>query len=178
LNQDFYSFTVESLLDDDCILYAFKTSSGTLYNVYFRPNEYDKYVDNFPNLLTNYYGFGFFRLSRVVDTPEKDPKVFITISKIITDFLSTQPLDVILLYHCDHVDGKQGGRERIFSRWYEASTHKQHIIKHSVHLLLNAPNETATSYYMGYLTATTNPLLKEIQSEFDLFVEYLIIDKS
>ena len=178
MNEDFSSYSVEDLLDDNSVVYAFVTATGVVYNVYFRPNEYDRYIEHFPNLLDNYFGFGFFKLSKPAKVNIRDEKIYITIARITASFISTQHKDTVLLYHCDHEDGRQKGREKVFSNWYKTSHHSTHLTKRTVELVLPDYNGVETCYYMGYLTAKDNTILDKVEAEFESFVEHLIIDKA
>ena len=109
----FYKLQIE----DESIVYAFTTDYNLIYNVYFDFSMYQEYIEDYPNLLTHSYGFGFFNNPFIVDKVQKktkDGRVSTTIHNIILDFLATQNNNTFLLYHCDFKDKKQAFRHKLF----------------------------------------------------------------
>ncbi len=164
MEKDFYSYYLE---DDGEELYYIFTSKDASYTVYFRPREYIEYVEKFPYLLQNTFGFGFFKFPHIVNAKsEIDNKVRNTIVKIIEDFFSNNSSDVILLYHFDYKDGKQSKRNRIFKKWYEFADSKNKFIKFDIPLIMP---DGHSENYIGYLCLSNNPNLKLAHTEFESF---------
>lgn len=164
----FYSYLQEED-DNDLITYSFRTAKGSLYYVYFNPYEYNNYTHQYPYLLRLGFGFGFFRTYRATTDRLPDPIVGLTISRIVMDFIEEKGNDVVLLYHCDHTDGKQKGRDKIFVEWHNLSGNKNKITMNRVQITREDTNGKKTELFIGYLTPTRNPNMSEVEEEFSLF---------
>lgn len=173
---NFYPYILEED-DDDVICYSFITSCGSIYVVYFDPYQYIEHVENYPNLLSSGFGFGFNRMIRSKTISNIDILIYHTISKIISDFLESCHPNTVLLYHCDYKDGKQKGRNKIFNNWYNKSSLKTSFIKRSIPIYITSENEDVTDYYVGYLTSVNNSNKELIEDEFSLFAENIIANK-
>lgn len=164
----FYSYLQEED-DNDLITYSFRTSKGSLYYVYFNPYEYNTYTQQYPCLFKLGFGFGFFRTFKSANDKLPDPIVGLTISRIVTDFIEEKGNDVVLLYHCDHSDGKQKGRDKIFTDWYNESGSENEIIMNRVQITREDTAGNKTELFIGYLTPATNANKLEVEEEFSLF---------
>lgn len=169
---DFYSYLQEKD-DEDVIAYSFVTDNGSLYYVYFDPYQYVGYTNVYPNLLSLGYGFGFHRPFKPDGSWPKDEKIGATISKIISDFIEENGDEVVLLYHCDHEDSKQRGRNLIFNRWYNTTDIQATILKQSIKIDQVTESGDDVEMHMGYLTSRDNPLLHDVKKEFLTFAENL-----
>jgi hypothetical protein len=162
----YYTFLHEELPDFSQV-YHFTTHLNLIYNVYFRISEYDKWLEKYPYLLQNGYAFGFFPLFTPADCKKQlDKSIFITLCKIVEDFITSNGPDCVLLYHCDHADNKQACRNKLFESWYAASPLSVQIEKYSLEIIIEENNKQR-SYYLGYLTPKSNPNLAVLQAEFE-----------
>lgn len=175
---DYYSYIVEEL--EDIVTYNFRASNNAVYSVYFSPNQYAGYLDNYPTLLHNGYAIGINRDSNVLDSElDAQGKLLLknTIDVIIADFMRDKNNDIVLLYHCEHNDGKQAYRDRKFDYWYNTSEASKALNKEGVILQENKPDGSVENYYMGYLTPNDNPNIEVVYSEFSDFAVNLTGDK-
>jgi hypothetical protein len=147
--------------------FTFETPDA-VYTVYFNPNEYKNRVADYPLLLNNTHGFGFFQFIRDgVTIPKNDIKIRRTIENIICDFYRENP-NAILLYHCYYADGKQHKRSKKFERWYNESAAKNLITKHEIGLEILTGEEYIT-HYIGYLISNANKEIDSVHKEFETF---------
>lgn len=172
----YYSFLqVED--EDSSVFYQFITDHNVAYTVYFSVNEYEQYVDEFPILLQQGYAFGFRRQKyNSNDKNIMDKLVFSTIYHIILDFLKAKGKEAILLYHCDHGDERQSQRHKLFSLWERLAPSKTDLVKHSVEFEIDM-GDGIKSMYLGFITASDNPLMDDLTNEFNDFSLYIIQPK-
>jgi len=173
---DSYSYYLED--DGEEIYYHFATSEAE-YTVYFNPNEYIRRIEDYPFLLRNAYGFGFFQFPHNKDfIPKIDNKIKHTIEQIICDFFTSKNENAVILYHCDYTDSRQQKRSNKFNRWYADSTAKGLIKKHEIALEIgdNAENTSYTTHYIGYLCPYGNPHIELAHKEFEDFAANLVLD--
>jgi len=164
---DSYSYYVED--DGEEIVYNFTTTEAT-YSVYFRPNEYTKYLESYPHLLRAAYGFGFFQFPHTSGSKIRpDAKIQYTIDTIILDFFSTQDNNTVLLYHCDYSDGRQDSRSCKFKKWYSSSSARATIKKHEINIETKDGKGDITNHYIGYLSPYVNSEIDIAHQEFDDF---------
>ena len=71
--------------DDGLISYVFMSSNGAYYSVYFNVKEYDQFTENYPNLFSNGYGLGIFRVTKPVNKIRKDIILFPTIANQVME---------------------------------------------------------------------------------------------
>lgn len=170
---EYYSFSVDESSDGEHH-YTF-LSKDCVYTVVFNPSQYIKYIETFPALLDFGIGLSFFQFRHdETSKKRKDPKVGNTICKILIQYLESQEVDSILLYHCDHTDGKQKGRSKLFSGWHEAFDKDNAIVKHEVCVVEEGKAGEIKEYFIGYLALSNNPRLKDASLEFDKFSATLI----
>jgi hypothetical protein len=138
--------------------------------VYFDPDQYNDFVINYPTLLNCSYGFGFHPLSASVTESQKtDEKLRNTVLKIILDFLENQKKEAVLLYHCDHSDGKQAARHRKFNQWHNCFPDNHRVIRETIELEKISQDGKSEKYYMGYITMKDNSNSISVKSEFENF---------
>ena len=89
-----------------------------------------------------------------------DPKVELTVLAIIEEFFRSNLY--VLLYICDTSDGKEGGRNRLFLRWFERhASPEQFTIK-------TAKAQVENEYiYAAIIVENRNPMLKAITDDFE-----------
>ena len=174
--KDFYSYTQEKD-DEDIISYSFLTSNGSLYFVYFDPYHYVKYVNDYPNLLNPGFGFGFGRAHKASGVWRQDALIGETIAKIVSDFIAEYGNEVVLLYHCEYLDGKQKARNKVFHDWYNDSQIKDAVIKKGLVVNLFDREGIETDYFVGYLTSCHNKNSTQVEEEFSVFAEKLVTNK-
>lgn len=164
----YYSFHHEELPDFSQV-YHFTTRLNLIYKVYFSISEYDQWIEEYPYLLQNGYALAFFPLFVPDDCKKQlDKSVYLTLCKIIEDFITANGPNCVLLYHCDHTDNKQEYRNKLFDSWYTASPLSTQIEKYSLELIIDE-DYNQRSYYLGYLTPKSNPNLSALQAEFEDF---------
>lgn len=173
--EDFYSYIQEED-NEDIISYSFLTHNGSLYSVYFDPYQYVKYISEYPGLFTQGYGFGFNRVLKSKNW-EKDPLIGVTIAKIVIDFIEERGSGVVLLYHCDYVDNKQNGRNKIFNTWFDLTNVSQSIVDNRVKVDLPQIDGSVLHTFMGYLTSINNINRGKASEEFTAFAERLAVNK-
>jgi hypothetical protein len=162
----YYSFLREELPDFSQV-YHFTSHHNLIYNVYFSISDYDQWLEDYPYLLHNGYAFGFFPLFTLPDNKKRlDESIFLTLCRIIEDFIELHGSDCVLLYHCDHSDNKQAYRNKLFDVWYANTPLSTMIEKYSMEISIEENNKHK-SYYLGYLTPRSNPNLSVLQGEFD-----------
>jgi hypothetical protein len=83
-----------------------------------------------------------------------------------------------LLYYCDHADGKQKGRDRIFQEWYESLQIKNIVIKKRIEVKGVLVGGKKTNLYVGYLTSIKNPQRQDVENDFFLFAEDIAISNT
>ncbi|WP_145959412.1 DUF6169 family protein [Flavipsychrobacter stenotrophus] len=152
------------------------SSQQITHYVYFDPYQYVDHIDNYPALLRLGYGFGFQRMS-IPNTFDADPLVGKTISRIIFDFIEERSNEVVLLYHCEYIDKKQKGRDRIFQEWYDNSPAKELVIKKRIEINQTDSSGNRISFFMGYLVSGKNRNKLKIDEEFSTFADKLIAGK-
>jgi hypothetical protein len=106
------SYNISQVKEGD---YIFTTGSGIVYSVYLLNDAL--YFSEFPEFSEEVSTFGFDIISNPSRKTPFDPRVRITISNIILNYLSAQQ-DKVLFFVCDSADARQRGRMRIFEQWY------------------------------------------------------------
>ena len=173
---DPYSYFQEE--DGDEVVYYFTSKDQIMYSVYFRANEYDEHIADFPTLLENSYAFGFYHLPPNGGGKfNVDVRIRVTIDTIIQDFVAEKGDNIIILYHCDHSDGRQHKRSCSFERWYQTSTTKDTIYKTEINFVAHIDEHEEVNYYIGYLTPLNNPEAAKAHEEFKVFARGLTIEK-
>jgi len=95
-----------------------------------------------------------------------DPKIEATVLAIIEEFFRSN--QHVLLYVCDTSDGKEGGRNRLFLRWFERhASSKRFTI-----CTANAKVEDEM-VYIAIIVDNSNPHQKEIIDDFNQTAEIL-----
>jgi len=165
-SHDSYSYAVDEEKNGE--IYCSFATDECEYTVYFNPDEYRKRIADYPSLLKNAYGFGFFSFPQEgIKIPKIDSKIKHTIEQIICDFYDDNP-DGVLLYHCYFADGKQHKRSKKFERWYCGSSSKEAIRKHEISLEI-LTNGAYVTHYIGYLCSNANKNLEHVHQEFENF---------
>ncbi len=163
---EIYNYYVDEETNGE-IYYSFETPEAD-YTVYFNPNEYLNRLSEYPFLLKNAYGFGFFQfIKHQAAIPKTDTKIYNTIERIIIDFYN-EKVNAVLLYHCYYTDGKQSKRSKKFDRWYCASAAKDVIRKHEIDLEISTNGKYIT-HYIGYLISNANVAIDSVHREFENF---------
>lgn len=177
--EDFYSYVKEDN-DDDSVQYSFTTDHNLIYTVKFDAYLYQESLTDFPTLLQNGYAFGFFPIDVMPNLKKpQDPKIWLTIHKIIGDFMFEYGDDVVLLYHCDAKDGKHPFRNRLFRAWERSLENSSNLFRKSLQYQRGANAMDWQHYvYMGAIISKANPNIIIINEEFDRFgVELSSADK-
>ena len=174
MTNSYYTFSVEEW-DSQALGYYFITENNSVYVVFFDSGEYEKWLHNYPNLLENGYALVVHREVKGYPLVRKDPKIAVTISKILSDFFKDNH-KAVLLYHCDFADKKQAGRNKLFDDWEASIQEDIGILRKSVSAeISNKDSEgNATIQYLGFITRFDNPLLTIIEEEFSRFVDNVI----
>lgn len=89
-----------------------------------------------------------------------DPKIEATVLAIIDEFFRSNLH--VLLYVCDTSDGKEGGRNRLFLRWFEHHAAPDRFTIRTA----NAVIESET-VYVAIIVENRNPQLQAITDDFD-----------
>ncbi len=110
------------------------------------------------------YQFILFRVEDI-HTPH-DPKIEETVLAIINEFFRSN--QHVLLYVCDTSDGKEGGRNRLFLRWFE---HRAEPGRFTI-CTANAQVE-GEMVYIAIIVDNRNPNLKAITDDFNKTAEAL-----
>jgi hypothetical protein len=167
-----YKFTLLEE-EDGLVSYAFITINSAVYTVYFNIKEYDKHLDKYPHLFNKGVGFGFFLNVK----PNKfglDPLVSATIEAILHEFIETNGVETVLLFHCDYSDARQACRDKLFTTWYNQSDSRHEFKRDRFEATIQ---ETGVMHFMGYLTPILNPNIEKVQLEFDACAFNLMQDK-
>lgn len=120
--------------------------------------------------MQNGYGFGFF-----VDEGEKgtvkkfDERIGDTIIDIAFDFISSQPDNTFLLYHCESNDGKQVHRHKLFDRWFNKCPHQDKICKQGLEVKINTDYGDIVNHYVGFITQAKNKDIDKATTELEQF---------
>ncbi len=169
---NYYSYLREED-EENSIFFQFITKDNNAYTVYFKIDDYTQYIDEFPLLLQKGYSFGIRR--QKFSTQRKnfsDPLVFSTIYRIVLDFFESNGNETILLYHCDHSDGKEVYRNKLFENWERKISHINALEKHSIEVQVGEKD-----FFLGFITLPNNPLIDDIKAEFEAFSFYIIQPK-
>lgn len=172
-----YTYIKEEI-EDLSNIYSFITSQQVVYRVYFSIDEYSGYLDDYPNMLQNGYAIGFYKSSEVEGEKYKqDPRVKETICKIILDFFSLIGNELVLLYHCDRIDGRQRTRDAIFNKWFDEHPSSKNYFKYCIKVEVPKPDGNIEDNFMGYIISKKNTHINEIRNEFEDFVCNIGTDK-
>jgi len=95
-----------------------------------------------------------------------DPKVEKTILAIIDEFFHSNLQ--VLLYICDTSDGKEGGRNRLFLRWFE-----KYAVPHRFTICTASAQIEDETVYAAIIVENRNPHLQEITADFERAAEAL-----
>lgn len=148
-----YSYYKNEIADNS-IVYSFTTDFKRIYTVYFDGAMYADFLEFYPKLLEKGYGFGFYYEAYAEEDKKKfDDRIYITIHEIILDFFESTGTDVILLFHCDHKDKRQSGRNKLFDKWHSSSTNND-IVKIGLEVEIKSE---PVHHYIGFITKTQNP---------------------
>lgn len=136
--------------------FLFTSKHGVTFNVGFA-NDYMLMEDGAYQLF----------ISNVNDVPSpNDPLVRETISIIIREFFSSEP--VVVLYICDTSDDRQRVRDRLFTHWFmEYYDHSEYTMLHESIAIDD------TTYYGSLLMRVDHPNHDEIRTKFHEFVTNL-----
>lgn len=97
-------------LEDENPLFLFTTDFDLTYLVSFRKEGFENQYFN------NLYSVDFSEINTAKNA--MDEGVQLTIIEIILNFISTNP-QALLHYVCDSTDGRQVGRNKLFTKWFE-----------------------------------------------------------
>lgn len=172
-----YSYIKEEI-EDLSNIYSFITSQQLVYRVYFSADDYVEYLDKYPKMLHYGYAIGFYKSNTVKGVKYKqDSRVRETICKIITDFFQVIGPELVLLYHCDRIDGRQGSRNAIFIKWFDGHKASIDYQKYCVKVELPKPDGNIENNYLGYIVSNANPHINEIKNEFESFISRISTEK-
>lgn len=142
--------------------YYFFTSDGRTYSVDFVEQSF--FNDNvFPYANSTFQLF--LRLEKAPPAYSTDPKIGITVTAIIQDFVDKDPLR-ILFFTCDTADGRQVARFRKFTTWFlwyhngnfarydETITYTSGKKQFLITLLIRVDNPYKSSILQSYFTLT------------------------
>lgn len=101
-----------------------------------------------------------FSLQHILQNAPYDPKIEITVLAIIDEFFRSN--QHVLLYVCDTSDGKEGGRNRLFLRWFERHAAPDRFTIRTA----NAKVEDEM-VYIAIIVDNRNPNLQAITEDFD-----------
>jgi hypothetical protein len=169
---DCYNYFKEEI-DDGSIVYLFGTDGGIFYQVAFDINLYANHLDRFPYLLQHGYGLGIYHSEGDAETSHKTSH---TIKSILADFFCTQDAAAFLLYHCEHNDGKQAARNRLFEKWHNESKEEEKTYKYSLEVEINISEEETVKHYIGFISKDNNLNKNKAIEEFEQFSVDLIND--
>lgn len=170
-----YDFIKEEL-EDGTIGYLFLTDNNIIYTVSFNISIYADYLNDYPCLLQNGYGLGFFP-EYVTGKPDKcihDPGISSTIEEITHDFMSSYDDNVFILFHCDSIDGKQAFRHKLFDKWYNTSRYKNEMFKHGLEVEIKTEGGESILHYIGFITKSRNKNIVLAIEELERFSVQLI----
>lgn len=95
-----------------------------------------------------------------------DPKIETTVLAIINEFFRSN--QHVLLYVCDTSDGKEGGRNRLFLRWFE-----HHAAPSQFTIRTASAKVEDETVYVAIIVDNSNPHLQAINDDFDATAEML-----
>jgi hypothetical protein len=104
------------------------------------------------------YQFILYRVENV--RAPHDPKIEDTVLAIINEFFRSN--QHVLLYVCDTSDGKEGGRNRLFLRWFERHTEPDRFTICTA----NARVEDEM-VYIAIIVDNRNPNIQAITADFN-----------
>lgn len=130
--------------------YNFVTDQGIQYRIGFLDDE----------SMTTCETFQFY-IQKLTPFPSiKDEKIKPTIIAVIENFFEENAS--VLLYMCDTSDGRQQLRSRLFLRWFNTNAMKnKYLCKDTSIVVDDIP------MYAGIIVRRDNPLLSDIEHEFD-----------
>lgn len=131
--------------------FIFQTDSGIHYRVSFDKEDI---------VLGGCYTYQLILQNVEHQRTPHDPKVEATVLAIIDEFFLSNT--EILLYVCDTSDGKEGGRSRLFLRWFYKHAEPGRFTIRTA----NAEVEGET-IYMAIIVENRNPKVKEIAADFE-----------
>lgn len=164
----FYSYQREEI-DLFSFSYTFITGRNVIYSVSIDSSEYQDLLDDYPTLLKNGFGFGFYHGPESnIEKSKYDGKIATTICKIIEDHFKLCGINSVLLYFCDTSDSRQKCRHVLFERWYKNCDHKDALVKEGVEVEM-PDGENTRMYYLGYIANSKNEHIDEVKEEFERF---------
>ena len=95
-----------------------------------------------------------------------DPKIEETVLAIINEFFRSN--QHVLLYVCDTSDGKEGGRNRLFLRWFE-----RHATPDRFTICTANAHVEGEMVYIAIIVDNSNPNLQAITDDFNETAEAL-----
>lgn len=163
------SYSFLRILDEGKgIVYTFSNEKYG-YTIYFNDSVYKDLLEGCKLLSQGSYSFGFFNTDIAPDERKKgDPRIGVTMSKIIEDFFQADGKNSIVLFHCDGTDSMGLHRHKTFSRWYRDSEIKEVVTMYQIEI--EVENET---HYLGFICHNENTNIEEIKMEFDSVAQNL-----
>lgn len=104
--------------------YIFLTDDGRIYEVSFEEQPFIAEEDEFP-MADKVYEL-FLNLQDAPPAYSADPRIGITLTAIIQNFIQKDPLRIIF-YTCDTADGRHAARYRRFNDWFIENNRKEYI---------------------------------------------------
>ena len=148
-----------SATDEFSTRYLFKTSTGVLYEVLFKPTPY--LFENLPIVNEFVYELIIGKLEGPVEKTAPDSVISATVAAICANFFDRQQKRVIL-FICDSSDGRQLVRARKFRDWFDRFNDSSFI-----KLDAKIP-ETADSYiFLSLIFSLKNQYLYDIVAGFE-----------
>ncbi len=166
---DCYNYFKEET-DDGSIVYLFGTDGGVFYQVAFDINLYANHLDRFPFLLEHGYGLGIYPSQGDM---KPSHKTSYTVKAILSDFFNQDPV-AFLLYHCEHNDGKQAIRNRLFDKWHNEAKEEEKTYKYSLEVEININEDEVVKHYIGFISKDNNVNKDKAIEEFEQFSADLI----
>lgn len=160
--KEFYAYIKEET-DYEESVFSFKTNTGSVYSVSFDPHFYSDKINSFPILLEN-------GVALVISIQHKgeyigeDKLIGNTIVKIVYDYLKDCYNNIVLLYHCDYVDGRQKARNKKFEQWYKNSEIEKDFEHYPIEIEVDN-----ISYFVGCFACKENPKKDDVYDEFISF---------
>lgn len=141
------------IIEDENPLFSFITDSGVKYVLELLKQDFDNIY--FKDL----YILSFYPVIQKGVKLSNDIKIKATISQIIIDFLDNNK-DALIHYVCDSNDNRQYSRNRLFSKWFNASNTIDSYSKFN----LNYPTEDLI-YTLEFLFVTNTYQIKELEKK-------------
>lgn len=149
--------------DPETFIYSFTTKNLIEYQVAFIDNVHLFKGTSVEGHVVNVYSLNIEKLSKY--TEPLDLNVQQTVACIVVDFFK----DTVnsLMYSCDGSDAKEQLRMKKFSKWYDESLFKEHIIKRDEEL-----GEDPVTY-VSLLYHKQNPLRTYIEKGYTEIIDIL-----